>query len=93
MQWVIVTQNIRRLSFYTLPSRPLPSQGVVIDGSVFLGAPPAEGGGAHYCISEPAEVPCTIPVRKQVVLFRAILSIRAKPECLPRQARDKRRKS
>jgi len=92
MQWVIVTQNIRRLSFYTLPSRPLPSQGVVIDGSVFLGAPPAEGGGAHYCISEPAEVPCTIPVRKQV-FFCAILSIHAKPECLPRQARDKRRKS
>eukprot|EP01046_Picozoa_sp_COSAG06_P008243 COSAG06_NODE_414_length_16033_cov_67.366717_1_plen_88_part_10 len=60
---MIVTQNIRRLSFYTLPSRPLPSQGVVIDGSVFLGVPPAEGGGAHYCISEPADVPCTISVR------------------------------
>ena len=59
--WVIVTQNVRRLSFYTLPSRPLPAAGVVIDGSVFIGSPPAEGAGAHYCISEPAAVPCTVP--------------------------------
>lgn len=59
--WVIVTQNVRRLSFYTLPSRPLPSAGVVIDGSVFIGTPPAEGNGAHYCISEPTPVPCTVP--------------------------------
>lgn len=59
--WVIVTQNVRRLSFYSLPSRPLPAAGVVIDGSVFIGSPPAEGNGAHYCISEPAPAPCTVP--------------------------------
>jgi hypothetical protein len=59
--WVIVTQNVKRFSFYTLPSRPLPSAGVVIDGSVFVGSPPAEGDGAHYCISEPESEPCTVP--------------------------------
>lgn len=46
--WVISTENVRRLSFYALADRPLPSGGVVVDGTPFLGALPPHAP-AHLC--------------------------------------------
>lgn len=56
--WVMHTENVRRFSFYELAGRPLPVNGVVVDGSTFIGeGPPLTMPTAHLCAVDSTAAP------------------------------------
>jgi hypothetical protein len=55
--WVMHTENVRRFSFYELAGRPLPANGVVVDGATFVGEGPLTMPTAHLCAVDATAAP------------------------------------